>query len=33
MKTGAKLVAHGRYMTFEIAEGAVPRDCSGAFFK
>ena len=26
VKIGAKLVLHGRYMTFQIAEGAVPRD-------
>ena len=26
VKIGAKLVAHGRYMTFQMAEVAVPRD-------
>jgi hypothetical protein len=26
VKIGAKLVVHGRYMTFQIAEVAVPRD-------
>ena len=26
VKFGAKLVVHGRYMTFQMAEGAVPRD-------
>ena len=26
VKIGAKLVAHGRYMTFPMAEVAVPRD-------
>ncbi len=26
MKIGAKVVAHGRYVTFQLAEVAVPRD-------
>ena len=26
IKIGAKLVAHGRYVTFQLAEVAVPRD-------
>ena len=26
VKIGAKLVVHGRYMTFQMAEVAVPRD-------
>ena len=26
VKLGAKLVAHGRYMAFQMAEGAVPGD-------
>jgi hypothetical protein len=26
VKIGAKLIAHGRYMTFQMAEVAVPRD-------
>jgi hypothetical protein len=26
VKIGAKLVAHGRYMTFQMAEVVVPRD-------
>src|SRR3984893_11850837 len=26
VKIGAKFVAHGRYMTFQMAEVAVPRD-------
>ncbi len=26
VKIGAKVVAHGRYVTFQLAEVAVPRD-------
>ncbi len=26
VKTGAKVVRHGRYVTFQLAEMAVPRD-------
>jgi hypothetical protein len=26
VKIGAKVVAHGRYVTFQMAEVAVPRD-------
>jgi len=26
VKTGAKVVSHGRYVTFQLAEVAVPRD-------
>ena len=26
VKIGAKIVAHGRYITFQLAEVAVPRD-------
>ena len=26
MKIGAKVVSHGRYVTFQLAEVAVPRD-------
>ncbi len=26
VKIGAKIVAHGRYVTFQLAEVAVPRD-------
>ena len=26
MKIGAKVTAHGRYVTFQLAEVAVPRD-------
>jgi hypothetical protein len=26
VKIGAKLVVHGRYMTFQLAEVALPRD-------
>jgi hypothetical protein len=26
VKIGAKLVVHGRYMTFQMAEVSVPRD-------
>jgi len=26
VKIGAKIVAHGRYVTFQMAEVAVPRD-------
>ena len=26
IKIGAKVVAHGRYVTFQLAEVAVPRD-------
>jgi hypothetical protein len=26
VKVGAKVVAHGRYVTFQMAEVAVPRD-------
>ena len=26
MKIGAKVVSHGRYVTFQLAEGAVPRN-------
>ena len=29
VKIGAKVVSHGRYVTFQMAEVAVPRDCSG----
>jgi hypothetical protein len=28
VKIGAKVVAHGRYVTFQLAEVAVPRPCS-----
>lgn len=26
IKTGAKIVRHGRYVTFQMAEVAIPRD-------
>ncbi len=26
MRIGAKVIAHGRYVTFQLAEMAVPRD-------
>jgi hypothetical protein len=26
IKIGAKMVSHGRYITFQLAEAAVPRD-------
>ncbi len=26
VKIGAKVVSHGRYITFQLAEGAVPRN-------
>ena len=26
IKIGAKVVRHGRYVTFQLAEGAVPRE-------
>ena len=26
VKIGAKVVSHGRYITFQLAEAAVPRD-------
>ena len=26
IKIGAKVVRHGRYVTFQVAEGAVPRE-------
>ena len=29
IKIGAKIVRHGRYVTFQMAEVAVPRQCSG----
>jgi hypothetical protein len=29
IKIGAKVVSHGRYTTFQMAEVAVPRQCSG----
>ncbi len=29
VKIGAKVVAHGRYVTFQMAEVAVPRDLFG----
>ncbi len=28
VKIGAKVVAHGRYVTFQLAEVAVPMTCS-----
>ncbi len=28
-KIGAKVVHHGRYVTFQLAEVAAPRNCSG----
>jgi len=30
VKIGAKVVAHGRYLVFQMAEVAVPGSCSGA---
>ena len=29
VKIGAKVVRHGRYVAFQLAEVAVPRNCSG----
>ncbi len=29
IKIGAKIVRHGRYVTFQMAEVAVPREFSG----
>ncbi len=29
VKIGAKVVSHGRYVTFLLAEVAVPKNCSG----
>jgi hypothetical protein len=29
IKIGAKVVSHGRYVTFQMAEVAVPRQISG----
>ena len=30
-RSGAKVVSHGRYVTFQMAEVAVPKICSGKF--
>ena len=31
LKIGAKVVTHARYVTFQMAEVAVSRNCSGLF--
>ncbi len=33
VKIGAKVVAHGRYVTFQLAEVAVPHDVSRKFLR
>jgi len=33
VKIGAKAVAHGRYVTFQLAEVAVPRDLFGKILR
>ena len=33
VKIGAKVVAHGRYVTFQLAEVAVPRDIFGKILR